>query len=380
MVVSSGKRRESEDDVGRQQAQSNKSKRSRKKEAQAAAELEEERRLTALLFGTTSGDNDQLLAHHQHQQTLDLQQRTLVDSDTAEDVPLFEIDRTGDAQTYSILDSDKHKRSSTEKHGVDDDRSGDDSSAVGEDNNDAAWVDDDDEQLAVNILETNRLRKLRKSRAEEAASALPGTEMESRLRLRFQTTTQVTARTDWAKLDQSESPEQQNDVRSAAFPIFSDETKYSQLPSGILNVVRCPDANQSDPNQAVVQSVHFHPGSDSENPLLLTAGLDKTLRFFQVGTEKSVKVHGIHCKCRFQTMEGSYRDCVRLFLNKRISSSPQASHLHSILSGFDRKCGCQWTTLLLLHLRRRSWKTGSHPENPRSRGKEFRAPFCLNGW
>jgi U3 small nucleolar RNA-associated protein 18 len=38
------------------------------------------------------------------------------------------------------------------------------------------------------------------------------------------------------------------------------------------------DANQHDPCHAVVRSVEFHPNGQ----LLLTAGLDKKLRFFQV--------------------------------------------------------------------------------------------------
>ena len=38
------------------------------------------------------------------------------------------------------------------------------------------------------------------------------------------------------------------------------------------------DANQADPSSAVVRSVEFHPSGN----LLLTASLDKRVRFFQV--------------------------------------------------------------------------------------------------
>ena len=50
------------------------------------------------------------------------------------------------------------------------------------------------------------------------------------------------------------------------------------LPPHMLETVRMKDANQQDPSRAVVQSVEFHPMGQ----LLMTAGLDKRLRLFQV--------------------------------------------------------------------------------------------------
>jgi U3 small nucleolar RNA-associated protein 18 len=66
----------------------------------------------------------------------------------------------------------------------------------------------------------------------------------------------------------------------------------SRLQPGYLNIIRCKDANQHDPSKSVVKSVSFH----SSGELLLTAGLDKTLRFFQVDGLVNAKVHGIHFK------------------------------------------------------------------------------------
>ena len=57
-------------------------------------------------------------------------------------------------------------------------------------------------------------------------------------------------------------------------------TGNSRLPAGLLEVTRVKDANQQEPCQAVVQSVEFHPGGQ----LLMTAALDKHLRFFQVNS------------------------------------------------------------------------------------------------
>ncbi len=54
--------------------------------------------------------------------------------------------------------------------------------------------------------------------------------------------------------------------------------KNKQLAPGLIETTRLRDANQQEPNKSVVQSVEFHPAGQ----LLLTAGLDKRLRLFQV--------------------------------------------------------------------------------------------------
>jgi hypothetical protein len=261
-----------------------KSKKSKKKEQQAAQDLQEERRLTSLLFGGGS---------------LHVPSQVEKDGEDEEEAPFsFEIDRTGISEDQedgdrnlarSFNEADEEGNDKTEEAGV-------------------AWVDEDDADLEVNLLGTSRLRKLRKTKTEEAASALNGRELEQRLRQRYQNTTQAAARTDWARLDEKGgSEEDQSDAEDAALqsssaPLVLQSSASQRLPPNILNIMRCPDANQADPNTSVVQAVNFHPGSDPERPLLLTAGLDKTLRFFQVGAEKSEKVHGIHCKFRSMTI------------------------------------------------------------------------------
>lgn len=54
--------------------------------------------------------------------------------------------------------------------------------------------------------------------------------------------------------------------------------KSTTLPAGILQTTRLRDGNQQDPSNAAIQSLEFHPNGD----MLLTAGLDKNLKFFQV--------------------------------------------------------------------------------------------------
>jgi hypothetical protein len=269
-----------------------KSKKSKKKEQQAAQDHDEERRLTSLLFGGGSSDLPSSQVEKERK-----------DKEVAAPFS-FEIDRTGISEVHedgdrnvarSFNEAEEEGNGKIEESGV-------------------AWVDEDDADLEVDLLGTSRLRKLRKSKTEEAASALNGVELEQRLRQRYQNSTQAAARTDWANLDEKVDPEEdQSDVedgalQSSSAPLVLQGSASQRLPPNILNIMRCPDANLADPNKSVVQAVNFHPGSDPERPLLLTAGLDKTLRFFQVGAEKSEKVHGIHCKFPSMTIH-DYLPC-----------------------------------------------------------------------
>ena len=62
--------------------------------------------------------------------------------------------------------------------------------------------------------------------AEETASALSGVDFEERLRHRFQTTTQTTARTEWARVKDGEQVEDDDDdgeeigFRSSSEPLM----------------------------------------------------------------------------------------------------------------------------------------------------------------
>lgn len=161
-----------------------------------------------------------------------------------------------------------------------------------------AWVDEDDDHLQVNLVQgSNRIRKLRKAIDETIVSS---SVYEERLRERFQTTTEAAVRADWARLDADDVDDDSDKEHSAmdkivsAGPLLATKRK---LASKILDIKRCPDLNLDEPNRAVVQSVHFHQGSDPSAPIALTAGLDKTLRLFRVTEDKSEKIHGIHCMC-----------------------------------------------------------------------------------
>lgn len=259
-------------------------RKSRKRARKEAEEDLEEEKLTAMLFG----GNASLGASG----PFAVEEETAVDGyadqnqGDSEDLG-FQIDRTGlddGGVDESPLEQQLRGASALQVYQSKDDD---------EEEEAPAWVDDEDE-AEVNLVESsNRLRKLRRSREE--TEAIPADELEQRLRKRYEESTQKSARTDWA------DPSQAEEVEDPVAKFFSTagsllKSTRDQLPPNILKIVRCPDANQADYNQSVVRAVNFHPGSDPDKPLLLTAGLDKTLRFFQVGAEKSEKIHGIHCK------------------------------------------------------------------------------------
>lgn len=217
-----------------------------KKQKRIAAEKEEDDRLTALLFG-----NGETVERPLPQSQPDA---------------LFEIDRKGEAVEPMMKDTDSSLANGIHEKGG------------------QAWKDDEDDNIQVDLK--NRLAKLRHNRKEETVGTH---ELEGRLRNYYHQQS-LSAQTNWATL-----PNEENNQKEII--IDTDEPMLSQggLKPTLLATVRCPDANITDPNQAAIQAVHFHPGSDPDRPLLLTAGLDKTLRFFQVGEEKSEKIHGIHC-------------------------------------------------------------------------------------
>lgn len=255
-------------------------KRSKKRLHQEALELAEEERLEALLFGKKH------LIPKKREKAF-LIENIHDDGGAVEREPdaLFEIDRSGDT-TKVAGDEVVKVAASTDST--------------------PAWVDfaDEKEDIQVDLLQTSRLRKLRHFRDE--TDPLPVAEFESRLRDRFQETAQVAARTDWARLSDKqttltllqEDVEDDANVLSTSAPLLlHGSSKSSSLPPHTISLVRCSDANAAEINRSVVQSVHFHPTSNPDQPLLLTAGLDKMLRFFQVGQEYSEKIHGINCEC-----------------------------------------------------------------------------------
>ncbi|KAJ2797963.1 U3 snoRNP protein, partial [Coemansia furcata] len=147
----------------------------------------------------------------------------------------------------------------------------------------AAWVDDDTQHAQVALKAQSRSRKLRETQSDNVVS---GDVYEERLRQQFQ---KIHAVPKWAA---AEVPT--NDVGgellTSTKPLV---TKCSAvlLPTR-LDTVRVRNANHTAPSQSAVLSIEFHPTSS----VLLTAGLDKTLRLFEVDGKENHKIQSIYFK------------------------------------------------------------------------------------
>eukprot|EP00532_Pseudo-nitzschia_australis_P011176 CAMPEP_0168235846 /NCGR_PEP_ID=MMETSP0140_2-20121125/19157_1 /TAXON_ID=44445 /ORGANISM="Pseudo-nitzschia australis, Strain 10249 10 AB" /LENGTH=601 /DNA_ID=CAMNT_0008169013 /DNA_START=42 /DNA_END=1847 /DNA_ORIENTATION=- len=282
-----------------------------------ALEAMEEERLTAMLFGggitKYDGASSSPVPIDNDYEENNLDEEASDDENEREENLKFEIDRGGDQSSDNDGDSKEEEFRQAWNDEDDDDDAGEHAMVMDNDNDDdddddednieehaaPAWKDPDDSKTAL-IDGNSRLKKLRRSRQE--TEALSSHELEQRLRERYEASSQSTARTDWAtktKHRKIKTDDDDEDNDEAALALFSTSksllaSSRNQLPANILNLVRCPDANLADPNKAVVRCIDFHPASDPGQPLMLTAGLDKTLRFFQIGEERSEKIHGIH--------------------------------------------------------------------------------------
>ena len=165
------------------------------------------------------------------------------------------------------------------------------------------WVDEDDAQLDVDVTMKARLRKLRRTRAEKR---LDGNEYSKRLRARFNashynistdwanTETSVTLGVDDEKSTKNDDSEDEDDISISLESVLQNSAPLTglsaDLPPTTVSIKRCRDANRKEYSDVTLQSVKFHASGE----LLLTAGFDKTLRFFRIDGKENSKVTGIY--------------------------------------------------------------------------------------
>ncbi|OLL22632.1 putative U3 small nucleolar RNA-associated protein 18 [Neolecta irregularis DAH-3] len=163
------------------------------------------------------------------------------------------------------------------------------------------WDDSDDDKLVVSLALNNRMRKLRKTEAEDK---ITGKEYSRRLRSQYERVYPVP---EWATLktkttiNDEEMSSEDNTLNLYAEPIkrlFRTSERYiksgksSMLPVGNLDITRMIDANKQAPSQAVVQTVSFHP----YYPILMTGGFDRTLRLFHIDGKINPPATSIHLR------------------------------------------------------------------------------------
>ncbi|PXF46939.1 U3 small nucleolar RNA-associated protein 18-like [Gracilariopsis chorda] len=187
------------------------------------------------------------------------------------------------------------------------------------------WVDEDDESLSVDLLKVPRRKKLRKSLGEKHVSA---TEYAKRIREYYanESETKGGASKGWAQLpsqkkkqhdesgdessldeeDMSDTErglsENMNSLLQSTASLLAKRKRARRndgngdgapvLPTKVLKLRVLNNANHEDPCQAEARCVEFHPSGR----VLLTAGLDKTLRLFQVQGRDCTRVQSVHVK------------------------------------------------------------------------------------
>lgn len=159
-----------------------------------------------------------------------------------------------------------------------------------------AWFDPSDDKLEVDLVQVNRLRKLRKTQREETVS---GREYSQRLREQFAKANAHTGVAGWSQLpdgDAGSGSEGATELmRSTASMLNADGGGV--LPAGEIRMLRLKDANHRAPsNKASIQSVRFMRRGDQGTPLMLTAGFDKTLRLFSIDGKANRKVQSTFIK------------------------------------------------------------------------------------
>lgn len=212
----------------------------------------------------------------------------------------------------SVTNSSPHNESSS-VHGADTTRN-------------AIWEDEDDANDAIDISSVKRRRKLRRRMGEKH---IDGIEYSKRVREMYTTRLVRGAKGTgaWAQLPSEkkrkgrdeedddllsegddDSDESKGDGKDGAQKLLQSTARFmthrrqkggygvaseqNPLQAGVLEIRSVANANREDPNEAEARCVEFHP----TGRLLLTAGLDKTLRIFQVDGERNAKVQGIHLK------------------------------------------------------------------------------------
>eukprot|EP00735_Rhodelphis_limneticus_P006608 TRINITY_DN19035_c0_g1::TRINITY_DN19035_c0_g1_i1::g.13942::m.13942 TRINITY_DN19035_c0_g1::TRINITY_DN19035_c0_g1_i1::g.13942 ORF type:complete len:544 (+),score=140.96,sp/Q9FMU5/UTP18_ARATH/47.02/4e-134,WD40/PF00400.27/13,WD40/PF00400.27/2e+02,WD40/PF00400.27/0.0013,WD40/PF00400.27/0.13,WD40/PF00400.27/47,WD40/PF00400.27/1.8e+02,eIF2A/PF08662.6/50,eIF2A/PF08662.6/2.8,eIF2A/PF08662.6/2.8e+03,DUF4591/PF15261.1/3.6e+02,DUF4591/PF15261.1/5 TRINITY_DN19035_c0_g1_i1:77-1633(+) len=155
----------------------------------------------------------------------------------------------------------------------------------------SAWVDEDDEKVKIDITSANRLKKLRK---HEKETKLSGVEYSKRLREQHE---RINSGHKWAQIpdnsketidsDDEENDDDEGHLRKAGKLILRQQG--GPLPKGHIHVNQRKDANVADPSKAVVRTSVFHRNGQ----LLMTAGLDKALRFFMIDGKENPKVQSV---------------------------------------------------------------------------------------
>ncbi|KAI5797906.1 WD40-repeat-containing domain protein [Peziza echinospora] len=181
-----------------------------------------------------------------------------------------------------------------------------------------AWIDSDDERVTISLTSQNRLKKYRETFTDDVVT---GSDYIRRLRQQYERVYPVPK---WAlpQDDPQESKRRRRnsdsdsdsassssggedgdiDAPTSAAPLSSllqssegyiskPENTTSLRPSTI-NISRLRDANHLAPSHSSIGTLSFHP----KNPLLMTSGLDHTMRLYHIDGKNNPPVTSLYLK------------------------------------------------------------------------------------
>ncbi|CAO3607933.1 unnamed protein product [Cunninghamella blakesleeana] len=291
----------------------------KKKDSKPKLKDDDEKQLEAMLFGDLGYDM------WDNNTTDPALNDSLTESNNKEDVD-EQLEEEGDEPAF-FFDSGPIQSESNETNDIDiDEKERDGSDDDSDDNSEedseedqviveyqqkAAWKDDDDALLQVSLANVNRLRKLRKHEDEDIIS---GAEYERRLRKQFHKIYPVPT---WAQLpsdkkdpsnkrkldngDSSDNDEDDDihlnesdrlDLLKSTLGILDKRNKSAVLSPDFLSIARLKNANVMAPSKKTIKSLQFHPNAQ----VLLAAGLDSTLRLFQIDGKVNHKIQSVYFK------------------------------------------------------------------------------------
>lgn len=202
-------------------------------------------------------------------------ENTLGKEFTSQTAP-FEVDRN---PSFHELDEDHPQRITTQNYKK------------------PLWTDPQDDSIQITVTKKSMLRKLRQTEDE---IQLTGKQYEERLRQQHQKLNPKAAA--WASLEPKTRISQSKALNNidententldsllqGAGGLLSSSVR--SLPRTRLETTRLHDANHAEPSQSVVKSVEFHHNGQ----LLMVAGLDRHVRFFNIDGVQNPKVQSIY--------------------------------------------------------------------------------------
>jgi U3 small nucleolar RNA-associated protein 18 len=210
------------------------------------------------------------------------------------------VENVQDDQLFFVDDGEEQDRMDVDKESDDDE----DEEEVESESD--AWVDSEDEGVSISLLQSDKLKKLRKTEQDEF---ITGKRYVARLRSQFE---KIYPRPKWADQEPSEDEDsdaelieddeddnrlESGDIRALSKILQSNtnllNTKATKLlPPSKLDITRLKDANQKQPSKSAVQTLSFHP----THPLLLTSGYDRTVRVYNIDGKNNTVVSTIHLR------------------------------------------------------------------------------------